>query len=208
VRRRTPNVGWSRDVSINLLSMERSNCRATFRIDRKSFSRKGNDRPSRKDQAGRRVFSALLEGAGTAYLLMPLDAGAGAGAGELLAQAPRPNAAATRAINAIYFMLCDFPPFWCWMQRAEIGGSARGRKLEVRDSLAGGGMQGCRMDSEQRPPPPVFIVVLIVIVNVLVIGVMSATGALQRLSPGAQFYYGIASFGFPVLVYWIIRTRR
>jgi hypothetical protein len=138
---------------------------------------------------------------------MPLD-GAGAGAGELLAQAPRPNAIATRAINAIYFMLCDFPPFWCWMQRAEIGGRAPGCKREVRDSLPPGGVQGCCMSSEQRPPPPISIVIIIIAVNLLFLGVMSYTGALQRLSPGAQFYYGVASFGFPVVVYWLIKKRR
>jgi len=139
---------------------------------------------------------------------MPLEAGAGAGAGELLAQAPRPNAAATRAINAIYFMLCDFPPFWCWMQRAESGGSAPGCKREVRNSLMPAEVQGCGMSSDQRPPPPLSILVIIVVVNLLFLGVMSYMGALQRLSPGAQFYYGVASFGFPVFVYWLIKNRR
>jgi hypothetical protein len=61
---------------------------------------------------------------------------------------------------------------------------------------------------DQRPPPPSFsVVVVIIVVDLLIIGAMGYTGALQRLPEWAQFYYGLATFGFPILVYFLIKRR-
>ena len=64
--------------------------------------------------------------------------------------------------------------------------------------------------SSSPPPPPPLLPILTVIIGVdlFIIGVLSFTGALQRLSPSAQFMYGMATFSFPVIVYIVLKRRR
>ena len=63
--------------------------------------------------------------------------------------------------------------------------------------------------SEPPPPPPHFpILAAIIGVDLVIIGMLSVTGALQRLSPGAQFLYGLTTFAFPVIVYLLLKRRR
>ena len=52
------------------------------------------------------------------------------------------------------------------------------------------------------------ILLVIIGVDLFIIGVLSFTGALQRLSPSAQFMYGMTTFAFPVIVYVLLKRRR
>lgn len=64
--------------------------------------------------------------------------------------------------------------------------------------------------SEQEPTPPPLGIILGVIlaVDALILAFLASKGMLARLSPGAQFYYGLMTFGFPVLVYFLLKRRR
>ena len=64
--------------------------------------------------------------------------------------------------------------------------------------------------SEQEPPPPPLGLILgiILVVDVLILALLGARGMLANLSPGAQFYYGLMTFGFPVFVYVMLKRRR
>jgi uncharacterized membrane protein HdeD (DUF308 family) len=65
-------------------------------------------------------------------------------------------------------------------------------------------------DPSSSPPPPATLSDLAVIIGVdlLIIGVLSFTGALQRHPPSSQFIYGVATFAFPVIVYILLKKRR
>lgn len=76
---------------------------------------------------------------------------------------------------------------------------------------AGGGRcYGVRRMSEPEPPPPPLGLILgiIIVADLVILAILGAGGMLARLSPGAQFYYGLTTFGFPVLVYWLLKRRR
>jgi drug/metabolite transporter (DMT)-like permease len=63
--------------------------------------------------------------------------------------------------------------------------------------------------TDPPPPPPLFpILAAIIGVDLVIIGMLSFTGALQRLSPTAQFLYGLTTFAFPVIVYVLLKRRR
>jgi|GEM_PF-4386745 len=64
--------------------------------------------------------------------------------------------------------------------------------------------------SEQEPPPPPLGLILgiILVADALILGLLGAKGMLAKLSPGAQFYYGLMTFGFPVVVYFMLKRRR
>ncbi len=66
------------------------------------------------------------------------------------------------------------------------------------------------MPEEEPPPPPPLgkILGVILVVDAVILVVLASQGFLQRLGPGAQFYYGMMTFGFPVLVYWLLKRRR
>ena len=66
------------------------------------------------------------------------------------------------------------------------------------------------MPEEPSPPPPPLLPILgaIVLFDLLVVAVLAYTGALQRLPPSAQFIYGMTMFGFPVIVYFLLKSRR
>lgn len=64
-------------------------------------------------------------------------------------------------------------------------------------------------EAEEPPPPPLgTILTVILVVDAIVLTVLASRGFLQRLPPWAQFYYGVMTFGFPVLVYWMLKRRR
>lgn len=64
-------------------------------------------------------------------------------------------------------------------------------------------------EAEEPPPPPLgTILAVILIVDAVVLASLASRGLLQRLPPYAQFYYGVATFGFPVFVYWMLKRRR
>jgi hypothetical protein len=63
-------------------------------------------------------------------------------------------------------------------------------------------------EQEPSPPPLGIILGVIIAVDFVVLAILASKGMLARLSPGAQFYYGLMTFGFPVLVYWILKRRR
>lgn len=63
-------------------------------------------------------------------------------------------------------------------------------------------------ESEPPPPPLKLILGIIIATDLIVITVLASMGLLTRLSPAAQFYYGLMTFGFPVLVYWLLKRRR
>jgi hypothetical protein len=63
--------------------------------------------------------------------------------------------------------------------------------------------------SSPPPPPPLFPILAVIIgVDLVIIGMLSFTGVLQRLPPSAQFFYGLTTFAFPVLVYFFLKRRR
>ena len=63
--------------------------------------------------------------------------------------------------------------------------------------------------SSPPPPPPLFPILAVILgVDLCMIGVLSCTGALQRLPPGAQVFYGLTTFAFPVIVYFLLKRRR
>lgn len=61
---------------------------------------------------------------------------------------------------------------------------------------------------EPTPPPLGIILGVILVADVIVLAVLASRGFLQRLSPAAQFYYGVMTFAFPVLVYFFLKRRR
>jgi len=64
-------------------------------------------------------------------------------------------------------------------------------------------------DQEEPPPPPLGTILgVIIAVDVVILAILASRGMLARLSPGAQFYYGLMTFGFPVLVYLMLKRRR
>jgi drug/metabolite transporter (DMT)-like permease len=63
-------------------------------------------------------------------------------------------------------------------------------------------------DPDSSPPPLFPILAAIIGVDLIIIGVLSFTGALQRLSPSAQFMYGMTTFAFPIIVYFLLKRRR
>ncbi|MEQ1860989.1 MAG: hypothetical protein ABMA13_13725 [Chthoniobacteraceae bacterium] len=63
-------------------------------------------------------------------------------------------------------------------------------------------------EDNPQPPPLGIILGVILAADVIILAVLSSMGFLQRLGPGAQFYYGVMTFGFPVLVYFILKRRR
>jgi hypothetical protein len=62
--------------------------------------------------------------------------------------------------------------------------------------------------SEENPPPLWPILVCILVADAVILALLAAHGMLARLSPGAQFFYGLTTFGFPVLVYFLLKKRR
>jgi hypothetical protein len=66
------------------------------------------------------------------------------------------------------------------------------------------------MSAESPPPPPPLLPILavILVVDLIVLGVFSYSGALQRLSPSSQFLYGMTMFGLPVVIYILLKQRR
>ena len=64
-------------------------------------------------------------------------------------------------------------------------------------------------DSSPPPPPPLFPILAVILgVDFVIVGVLSYSGALQRLPPGSQFFYGLMTFAFPVIVYFLLKRRR
>ena len=62
---------------------------------------------------------------------------------------------------------------------------------------------------EEPPPrPPWIIPAIIVVVNLGTLLFLGSRGALAQLSPAAQFYFGAATFGFPLIVYLVLKKRR
>ena len=63
--------------------------------------------------------------------------------------------------------------------------------------------------SSPPPPPPLFPILAVIIgVDLIMIGVLSFTGALQHLPPSSQFIYGVTTFAFPVIFYMLLKKRR
>jgi ribose/xylose/arabinose/galactoside ABC-type transport system permease subunit len=62
--------------------------------------------------------------------------------------------------------------------------------------------------SDDRPPPLGLILAIIIIADGLVLLWLGSRGVLQKMPEGAQFFYGLAMFGFPVLVYILLKKRR
>lgn len=70
-------------------------------------------------------------------------------------------------------------------------------------------LHGAAVSIENPPPrPPWIIPVIIVAVNLATLVILGSLGALQQLSPAAQFYFGAATFAFPLIVYLILKKRR
>jgi hypothetical protein len=62
--------------------------------------------------------------------------------------------------------------------------------------------------SEENPPPLWPVLIFILVADAVILAVLASRGMLARLSPGAQFFYGLTTFGFPVLVYFLLKKRR
>lgn len=65
--------------------------------------------------------------------------------------------------------------------------------------------------SEPDSPPPLplgTVLAVILIADAIILAILASQGMLERLSPGAQFYYGMMTFGFPVVVYFLLKRRR
>jgi hypothetical protein len=61
---------------------------------------------------------------------------------------------------------------------------------------------------EDRPPPLGLILAIIILADLIVLVWLGSRGVLQKLPEGAQFFYGLSMFGFPVLVYFLLKKRR
>lgn len=127
----------------------------------------------------------------------------------LLEQPLMPMASAASAMIARYFMVCVSPPFSAGCRLAECRAApppqARSRWIAHAPAPA----NGSPMSDQEPPPPPLGIILgVILAVDALILAFLASRGMLARLSPGAQFYYGLMTFGFPVLVYFFLKRRR
>lgn len=63
--------------------------------------------------------------------------------------------------------------------------------------------------STAQPPPsrPWLIPLIIFVVDVLAFAVLGATGAIENLSPGLQFYFGASTVAFPLIIYLFLKRR-
>ena len=73
---------------------------------------------------------------------------------------------------------------------------------------------GKRKKSSTRPEPPpppgypAWVVPLILFVlNVVLLGIAGAAGRIQRLSEGAQFFYGAMTVAVPIGIYLFLKNR-
>ena len=65
------------------------------------------------------------------------------------------------------------------------------------------------MSDQEPPPPPLGLILgIIIAVDAVILTLLASKGMLARLSPGAQFYYGVMTFGFPLIVYFMLKRRR
>ena len=102
-----------------------------------------------------------------------------------------------------------FPSFLCELQAAEHGGPVLRGKHEVGDFHVPRVVVWAGMSEQEPPPPPLGLILgIIIVADVLILGLLGARGMLANLSPGAQFYYGLMTFGFPVVVYWMLKRGR
>ena len=141
---------------------------------------------------------------------MPVVAGGGddEGAGSL-AQAPRPIVAAARTMSARYFMDVCVSPLSVAGCRCALCQTDRLHARQLCFSRALQLIHHAEMPEEPPAPPPLLpVLAVILIVDVIVVGVLAYNGVLQRLPPSAQFIYGMTMFGFPVLVYVLLKSRR
>lgn len=63
--------------------------------------------------------------------------------------------------------------------------------------------------STAQPPPsrPWLIPTVIFVADVIAFGILGATGAIERLSPAAQFYFGTSTVAFPLIVFLFLKRR-
>jgi len=59
-----------------------------------------------------------------------------------------------------------------------------------------------------HPPPPWFIPLIILVIDLAAIAWLGALGVLAKLPPWAQFYYGAATFGVPLFIYFFLKRRQ
>ena len=64
------------------------------------------------------------------------------------------------------------------------------------------------MSEPTEPPPLGTILGVILVVDAVILLALWSAGMLQRLPAAAQLYYGVMTFGFPVLVYWMLKRNR
>lgn len=64
--------------------------------------------------------------------------------------------------------------------------------------------------SNEEPPPlsPWVLPAIIFGVNAATLAVLGVLGILERLSPAVQFYFGAATFAFPLVVHLILKKRQ
>ena len=64
------------------------------------------------------------------------------------------------------------------------------------------------MPDEKLPPARPWVVPLIIFIfNAIFLAFFSAHGALAKLSPAMQFYFGASTFAFPIIVYVVLKKR-
>lgn len=62
---------------------------------------------------------------------------------------------------------------------------------------------------EEPPPLPLGTILgVILVADAIILAFLASRGFLARLSAFAQFYYGVMTFGFPIIVYFLLKRRR
>jgi len=62
-------------------------------------------------------------------------------------------------------------------------------------------------EMEPKRHSPELIAGIILAFQIIGVVIMGATGAMARLPQGVQFFFGLEAFGFPVLVYFLLKRR-
>jgi hypothetical protein len=62
-------------------------------------------------------------------------------------------------------------------------------------------------EMDSKPTSPALVAGIIFVFQIVGMAIMGATGAMAKLPPALQFFFGLEAIGFPLLVYILLKRR-